>query len=98
MPPHPLTNFEIQECYQNEPKFNSAYLINSLRKIKNGAYVINLHENKSTGIHWIALHVNDNNITYFDTFEVEHIPREIRKFNGNKNVKTTFLEYKLTIR
>ena len=22
MPPHPLTNFEIQKCYQNKPKFN----------------------------------------------------------------------------
>ena len=22
MPPHPLTNFELQKCYQNEPKFN----------------------------------------------------------------------------
>ena len=25
MPPHPLTNFEIQKCYQNEPKFNDVY-------------------------------------------------------------------------
>ena len=23
MLPHPLTNFEIQNCYQNEPKLNS---------------------------------------------------------------------------
>ena len=22
MPPHPLTNFEIQKYYQNEPRFN----------------------------------------------------------------------------
>ena len=22
MPPHPLTNFEILKCYQNEPRFN----------------------------------------------------------------------------
>ena len=25
MPPHPLTNFEIQKYYQNEPKFNGFY-------------------------------------------------------------------------
>ena len=25
MPPYPLTNFEIQKCYQNEPKFNFVY-------------------------------------------------------------------------
>ena len=25
MAPHPLTNFEIQNCHQNEPKFNGVY-------------------------------------------------------------------------
>ena len=25
MPPHPLTNFEIQKYYQNEPRFNGVY-------------------------------------------------------------------------
>ena len=25
MLPHPLTNFEIQKYYQNEPKFKSAF-------------------------------------------------------------------------
>ena len=25
MPPHPLTNFEIQNYYQNEPRFNVVY-------------------------------------------------------------------------
>ena len=32
--------------------------------------------------------VNDNNVTYFDSFGVEHIPKEIRKFIGNKNIIT----------
>ena len=41
---HLLTNFEIQKYYQNEPKFNGVYLINSLPQIKNGEYVINLDE------------------------------------------------------
>ena len=26
MPPHPLTNFEMQKYYQNEPRFNGAFL------------------------------------------------------------------------
>ena len=34
------------------------------------------------------MHVNDNNVTCFDSFGVEHIPKEIRKFIGNKNVLT----------
>ena len=29
MPPHPLTNFEIQTYYQNEPKFNGVYSRNN---------------------------------------------------------------------
>ena len=43
MPPHPLTNFEIQRYYQNEPKLNSIFSRNNLpKKINDGAYVINL--------------------------------------------------------
>ena len=32
------------------------------------------------------MYVNDNNAIYFDSFGVEHIPKEIKKFKGNKNV------------
>ena len=43
---------------------------------------------KSIGTHWIALYVNSNNIIYFDSFKVEHIPKEIKKFRGNENLTT----------
>ena len=33
MPPHPLTNFEIQKYYENEPKDNGVYSRNNLSKI-----------------------------------------------------------------
>ena len=65
MPPHPLTNFEIQKYYQNEPKFYGVYSRNNLPKIKDGTYVINLGEFKSIGTNWIALYVNGNKIVYF---------------------------------
>ena len=48
--------------------------------------MINLDKNKSIGTHWIALYVNANNIVYFDSFVVEQIPKEIKKFIGNKNI------------
>ena len=32
MPPHPLTNFEIQKHYQNEPRFNGVYSRDNLPK------------------------------------------------------------------
>ena len=88
MPSHPLANFEIQKYYENEPEFNSVYSRNNLFKIKNWAYIINLDEFESIGTHRMALHVNDNNVTCFDSFGVEHIPKEIRKFIGNNNVVT----------
>ena len=86
MPPHPLTNFEIQKYYENEPKFTGLYSRNNLSKIKDGAFILNLDEYESIGTHWIPLYVNDNNVTYFDSSGIEHIPKEIKKFIGNKNV------------
>ena len=56
MPSHPLTNFEVQKYYQNEPRFNSVYSRNNLsKKIKGGAYVINLDEYEDVGTYWIAI-------------------------------------------
>ena len=58
-PPYPLTNFEIQEYYQNEPRFNGVFSRDSLpNSIKNGAYVINLDQYRDFGTHWVALYVN----------------------------------------
>ena len=85
MLPHPLTNFEIQKYYQNEPRFNGVYSKDNLSKIKDGAYVINLYEYSDIGSHWIALYASNNNVNYFDSFEVEHIPKEI-KTSINKSI------------
>ena len=52
---------------------------NNLQKIKDGAYVINLDEYEYIGTHWITLYVNAENLTYFDSFGFEHIPKEFRK-------------------
>ena len=82
--PHPLKDFEIQEFYQNKPRFNGVFSRDNLpNTIKNGAYVINLDEYHHIGTHWVALYVNNKTIIYFDYFGVEHIPKEIIKFIGN---------------
>ena len=75
MPPHPLTNFSIQKCCQNKPNLKGAYSRNNLRNIKDGKYVVNLDEYKSIETHWIVLCVNSDNVTYLDSFGVEHIPK-----------------------
>ena len=88
MPPLPLTKFDIQRYYQNEPGFNGVFSRNNLPKIiKDGECVINLHEYADVGTHWIALFCNWNGIVYFDSFGVEHVPEEIKELVENKNVK-----------
>ena len=96
IPPHPLTNFEIQKYYENEPRFNGVFSQNNLQKIKDGAYIVTLDEYSDIGTHWVAFYVNNNDVTCFDSFVVEHIPKEIRAFinrplssaSQNKNIKT----------
>ena len=96
MPPHPLTNFEIQKYYQNEPRFNGIYSRDNLSErssteIKDRAYVINLDEYSDIGTHWISLYEQNNDANYFDIFGVEHILKEIKTFIKNRSIKTNML-------
>ena len=85
MPPNPLTNFEIQEYYKNEPRFNGVYSGDNLPKtIKN---VINLQDSFGSGTHWVRLHVKDNK-NNDDSFGVEYLSKEVTKFIGNKYIKS----------
>ena len=73
-----FNKFEIQKYYQNEPRFNGVYSRDNLpNKIKDGAYIINLDEYSDIGSHWVALYVYNDDVTCFDSFGVEHIPKEI---------------------
>ena len=79
--------------YEHKSRFNSVYSRDNLpNKKRDGAYVINLDEYSDIGTHWVALYVKNNDITYFDSFRVEHIPKEIIKFinrlSQNKNIMT----------
>ena len=66
-------------------------LDNLPNKIKDEAYIINLDEYSDIGTYWIASYTLNNNITYFDSFGVEHIPREIKNFIDNKYIKINIL-------
>ena len=78
IPPHPLTNFKIQVYFRKKPKFKM--FIQEIIYLKNdGAYILSLNEYKSTETHWIALYVNVDNVTYFDSFQIKHISKEIKR-------------------
>ena len=79
----------MQEYYQNEPRCNGVFSRDNIpNSIKNGAYVINLDEYHDIGTHWAALYVYNKTVTYFDSFGVEHIPKEIIKFTARKKIIT----------
>ena len=78
---HPLTNFQIQKYYKFEPRFDGVFSRNNLpKKMQDEPYVINLDEYADVGTHWVALFCNRNEIVYFDSFGVEHVPAEIKEF------------------
>ena len=53
------------------------------------AHIGFLDEYADVGTHWIALFCNRNEIVYFHSFGVEHVPEEIKEFVGNKNIKAS---------
>ena len=61
----------------------------NLTEIKDGAYIISRDEYSDIGTHWVVLYVNNNDyVTNFGSFGVEHIPKEIKIFINNKSIKT----------
>ena len=89
MPPHPLTSLKIQRYYQNESRFNGVYSRDNIPdEIKVETYITSLDEYADIGTHWIALYMNGNAVTYFDSFGVEHISKEIKKFIIGSTITT----------
>ena len=79
---------KLKNYYQNEPRCNGVYSRDNLPyKIKDGTYVINLDVYSDTGTHWVALYALNNDVTSFDSFGLEDIPKEIKTFISNKNIK-----------
>ena len=72
MLPHPLTNFEM-----TLDLFIVVYSRDNLTETEDGAYVISLDEYSDIGTHWVALYVHNDDVTYFDSFGLEHIRKVI---------------------
>ena len=81
--------FEIQKYYQNGSRSNGVYSRDNLPdKIKDGTYAVNLDGYQDIGTYCTALYALNNNVTCFDSFEIEHIPKKIKIFI-NKSIFVT---------
>ena len=53
------------------------FILEVIYQINKGwVYVINIDEYSDIGTHWIAFYTLNNNVTYFDSFGVEHIQKK----------------------
>ena len=85
MPPHHLTNFEIQRYYKNEQRFNSVFSRNNLpKKIKEGAFVINLDEYADVGTHWIAYFAREMKLFISIVFALNMFLKKLKNLLGIK--------------
>ena len=83
---HPLSNIEITNYSNYEPKFNGIFSRNILLRINDGLYVINLDDKKSKGTHWVSLFIDRNLALYFDSFGNEYIPLDVLNKIRNKSI------------
>ena len=79
----------VTKTIKNETKEQQGGFL-SLRtlgpSLQDGAYVTNLDEYTDVGTHWITLFSNRSENVYFDSFGVEHVPEETKKFAENKDI------------
>ena len=86
MSPHPLTDFEIQNYYQNEPRFNGVYSGNNLpEKVKDGAYVINLGEHADVVPIGLLYFVKEMKLFIFQALVLNMF---LNKLKGLSRIKT----------
>ena len=98
IPPHPLTNFEIKEHYENKPRFNGVYSRDNFPKtIKKGAYVLNLDEYADVSTHWIALYVKKMKLFTLIVLVLSMFLKKSKDLLDIRTQKQTYLEYKQTI-
>ena len=89
-----MTNYEIQEYFKDEKRFNGVFSRNNLPNIKKEHISLIYTTVKNTGTHWVVNFVEKDEVIYFDSFGVEYIPKEIMEriehgSLGNKNIKTS---------
>lgn len=59
---------------------------NNVPAIKDKEFIIKVNEYVNVGTHWFTCYFKNDEVTYIDSFGVEHIPKEIKEFIDNKNL------------
>ena len=81
-----LSNIEITNKFNNEPRFNGVFSRSNLPKVKDGASAINLNDKKKLKEHIALLFIDRNTAVCFDSFEIEYIPLEVLKTIRDKSI------------
>ena len=82
---HPLTNFEIQLYYQNQPRFKGIFSRDNLpKKIKDGAYVINLDEYADVGTHGLLYFVEKMRLFISIVLVLNMLLKKLKNSSGIK--------------
>lgn len=75
--------------FDSDKRFDGVFSRDNLNIFnKDGAYIINLDKYDNIGTHWVAIYLKNNNVTYFDSFGIEYIPKEITKLINDKSIKS----------
>ena len=85
MPPHPLTNFEIQKYYQNDPRFNKVFSRDNLMNMQMLVHIGLLYFVKEVKL-FISI-----------VLVLNVLVKKLKNSLGIKTSKVKFFEYKQTI-
>ena len=86
MPLHPLTNFEIQKYYQDEPRFNGVYSRNNVpKRIEDVAYVINIDEYADVGNIGLLYFVTEVKLFISIALVLNMFLKKLKKLSGKKH-------------
>lgn len=67
-----LSNFQIDNYFQHEPRYMGCYAKDSLPKVirPNRFYIINLEDHNEGGSHWVLVASTSKDVLYVDAFGV----------------------------